>query len=257
MGLRGEEAEVILTAHQPVFAPWLGFWHKLALADMYCVFNLTQYEKKSYENRNEIKTNVGKTMLSIPVESKNHFEKTIGDIKIVPGPWSRKHVRTIELAYAKAPYFGTYMEPVREVMLYPHERLFDLNLAFIRFGMAALGINIPVVTATDYDFQGEKSDLVLDMCRKLGATTYIFGAQGRDYADVPSFERAGIEVRFQAYQHPVYPQLHGDFISHLSFIDLLMNCGPESLQVLLSGNVTRGLRHLEGKRVAVLADGAL
>ena len=231
---------MILTAHQPVFAPWLGFWHKLALSDLYCVFNITQYERHSYENRNEIKLHDGKHMLVVPVESKNHFDKTIGDIKIVPGPWPKKMVRTLELAYGKAPYFNDYMPELRAILQEPHQRLYAMNMALILWGMRALGINIPVVYATDYEFKGTKSDLVLDMCKQLGAKSYIFGNQGRDYADVPSFTEAGIAVHFQSYKHPTYNQLHGDFISHLSVIDLLMNEGDRSLGIIMSGNATRG-----------------
>ncbi len=74
------------------------------------------------------------------------------------------------------------------------------------------------------------------MCRKLGAKVYIFGALGRDYADVASFRAAGVDVMFQDYKHPVYPQLHGEFIPHLSIVDLLFNCGDRSREILMSGN---------------------
>jgi hypothetical protein len=77
------------------------------------------------------------------------------------------------------------------------------------------------------------------MCRKCGATVYIFGAQGKDYADEAVFREAGIVPLFQDYRHPVYPQLHGDFQSHLSIVDLLFNCGNDSLDILMSGNLDR------------------
>jgi hypothetical protein len=74
------------------------------------------------------------------------------------------------------------------------------------------------------------------MCKQLGATTYIFGAQGRNYADVAAFAAAGIDARFQDYQHPTYPQQHGAFEPYMSLIDLLFNVGPESANILMSGN---------------------
>ena len=95
----------------------------------------------------------------------------------------------------------------------------------------------PLTRQARHDFQGNKSELVLDMCKKLGATSYIFGAQGRNYADVDSFLDCGIKVYFQDYKHPVYPQLHGDFEPYMSVIDLLFNVGPESFDVLMSGNI--------------------
>lgn len=229
---------MILVAHQPVFAPWAGFWEKMSHAELYCVFNISQYERHSYENRNEIKTNTGKTMLIVPVESKDHFSKTIGNIRIIPGPWAKKHVRTLELAYARAPYYNDYMPALRGIFMHPYARLADLNFALIQWGMEALGLKVPIVWASDYEFKGATSDLVLDMCKTLGATEYWFGAQGRDYAKVEDFEAAGIRVHFQNYRHPVYRQLHGPFLSHLSVIDLIFNEGPNSLRIIKSG-VTR------------------
>ncbi len=50
-----------------------------------------------------------------------------------------------------------------------------------------------------------------------------------------AFAAAGIEVVFQHYEHPVYPQLFGEFTSHLSVLDLVLNCGAEGISVLRSG----------------------
>jgi xanthine dehydrogenase iron-sulfur cluster and FAD-binding subunit A len=54
-----------------------------------------------------------------------------------------------------------------------------------------------------------------------------------------AFAEAGIEVTFQDYRHPTYPQLHGEFVSHLSVVDLLFNCGPDSYEVIMSGQPQR------------------
>ena len=77
------------------------------------------------------------------------------------------------------------------------------------------------------------------MCVKLGVKTYIFGSLGKDYINEKDFENAGINVIFQDYKHPSYSQLHGEFISHLSILDLLFNCGPNSLQIIMSNNITK------------------
>ena len=77
------------------------------------------------------------------------------------------------------------------------------------------------------------------MCKKLKASKYIFGSQGKDYADKKSFENENIEIFFQDYKHPIYEQINGEFISHLSLIDLLFNKGPESLEILLSNNLKK------------------
>ena len=230
---------MILTAHQPVYLPWLGLFHKIALADKFCIFDIAQYQTKDFNNRNKIKTNAGSIWLSVPVESKDHFQKKICDIRIVQNGWNRKHVKSIQLAYKKAPFYQDYIEPLENILMTPFVFLTELNSAILYFCLEALGITVPIVKASDYEFSGAKSDLVLDMCLKLQASHYIFGAQGKNYADIPSFEKNLIALTFQDYVHPRYPQLHGDFEPYESVIDLLFNVGPQSRAVLMSGNLQR------------------
>ncbi len=226
---------MILTAHQPTYLPWLGLLAKIAQADQFVIFDAVQYETRGWTNRNQIKTNAGPLMLSVPVESSNHLEKRICDIKIVPGNWARKHWRSIELAYAKAPFFGKYAGELEFLLVgRPWTTLAGLNIAILQWLLKCFEIEVPMTRASEQDFRGSKSDLVLDMCRKMGATTYIFGSQGRGYADVEAFRAAGIEVRFQDFRHPVYPQLHGEFAPNMAAIDLLLNHGHNSRDILFN-----------------------
>jgi hypothetical protein len=228
---------VLLTAHQPVYLPWLGLLHKIAIADLFCYFDVVQYQTKDYNNRNKIKTHTGEIWLSVPVESKDHFEKCVGDIRIVQNGWQRKHIKSIQYAYQKALYFRDYIVELESILLGKSQAtLAALNLEILRFLMRSLGIETPIVKASDYAFQGAKSELVLDMCRQLKADAYIFGAQGRDYANVKQFLAAGVKPCFQEYRHPTYRQLHGEFLPYMSVIDLLFNEGPRSRDILLAGN---------------------
>jgi hypothetical protein len=229
---------MILTAHQPVYLPWLGLFHKIYLADTFCLFDIVQYQTKDYNNRNKIKLENGnESWLSVPVLSKNHFEKIICDIEIVQDGWIKKHCRTLKQHYAKAPFFKLYYEAIESILHNEHKFLTDLNFELLNYFLAALQIHRNICKASDYDFAGQKSELVLDMCRKLGTDCYIFGSQGRDYAVVNDFEKENIQVVFQDYAHPIYQQLHGQFLPYLSIVDLLFNMGPNSLKVLLSGNI--------------------
>ena len=225
---------MILTAHQTGYLPWLGFFDKVARANLYCSFDAVQYERRGWTNRNYIRTRDGPLMLSVPVRSKDHFNTRLCDIEILTSNWARKHMRSIELAYRKAPHFDQHYAGVGAVLdLYSEGGLLmELNTDLMRYFLRALGIQVPIVQASDYSFQGEKSELVLDMCRKLNADTYIFGGEGKNYADVKAFEAAGVKPIFQEYVHPVYPQLHGGFEPRMSVLDLLMNCGPNSLSIL-------------------------
>jgi len=59
---------------------------------------------------------------------------------------------------------------------------------------------------------------------------YLTGTGSRDYLDVELFEKVGIEVRWQEFEHPIYPQLHGDFEYMLSVIDFFLTSSEEDIQ---------------------------
>ena len=187
-----------------------------------------------------VKTANGPVWLTVPVLQAGHLQSTVSDILIDNAlPWRRKHWKTLAESYGKAPYFAKYAGFFEDVYARSWERLVDLNAHMLKWFLATLGIATPVRGDGEFDLQGRKSDLILDLCRKLGAKVFVFGALGRDYADVGSFEREGIACHFQDYRHPVYPQLHGDFVSHLSVVDLLFNCGDKSRDILMSGNLAK------------------
>lgn len=229
---------MILTAHQPVYLPWLGLFHKIALADTFCFFDCVQYHPKDWNNRNKIKFSSGKAdWLSVPVLRVGYLEKSFTEIKINNSePWRRKHWMSIELSYKKAKCFHTYAEGLKQFYEREWEYLVDLNYEMLLFFLKKLNIPVKTVKMSDYSFKGEKSDLVLDMCLKLKADKYIFGELGRDYADIEKFKSSGMIPYFQKYNHPIYHQIHGNFIPNLSIIDLLFNCGEKSLGIIMNGN---------------------
>lgn len=230
----------ILTAHQPVYLPWCGLIHKIALADEFVVFDAVQYLKKDWNNRNKIKTAQGPSWLTVPVQSHGKFDQLLIDVKIDNEQnWRKKHLRAFELNYSKAPYFEHYKPFINDLYGREWESLVELNNHILFFILSEMGINIPVIHAHQYDFKGSKSALVQNMCEQLNADLYIFGAMGKDYADLEAFKQAGIDLYFQDYKHPEYPQRYGKFEPYMTVFDLLFNCGPDSYDILMSGNADK------------------
>ena len=228
---------MILTAHQPSYLPWLGLFHKIALVDKFVFFDQAQYRPKTFFNRNSIKSANGALVLTLPVLTKGYRDKKFFEIEINNTlPWRRKHWRAIKANYAASPYFKTYSDFFDDVYQKDWEYLADLNLYMLNWFLEALGVKVSVERAKFYEFQGHGSDLVLDMCSQLGADVYIFGAKGKDYADIQSFQNAGVRPVFQSYNHPAYRQQFGAFAPNLSIIDLLFNEGPRSLEIIMSNN---------------------
>lgn len=231
---------MILTAHQPVYLPWLGLFHKIAISDSFCYFDDVQYLKKDWNNRNKIKTFNGEAWLTVPVLTKKHKEKSIREIKINNSiNWRNKHWNSIYLNYKKAPYFDKYSNFFEDVYNKEWHYLTDLNEYMLKWFLKELGIKVDYYKASELNFKGYKSELVLDMCKKLGTDLYIFGSLGKDYADTEDFNKEGIKIYFQNYKHPIYAQMHGEFLPYMNIIDLIFNCGGNSFEILMSGNINK------------------
>lgn len=231
---------MILTAHQPVYLPWLGLFHKIALAETFVYFDQVQYLPKDWMNRNKIRTKSGSIWLTVPVLRKGYRDLKTSEIEINNSiDWQKKHFRSISLNYKKSPYFENYIPFFEDVYSRKWKFLGELNEYMLKWFLDELGIKVNFLNANDFKFQGEKSSLILNMCKELNASTYIFGMLGKDYADMQEFEKNNIGLIFQNYNHPKYSQLYREFISHMSVIDLLFNHGPKSLEIILSNNISQ------------------
>lgn len=216
---------MIVSIHQPAYLPWLGYFDRIAQSDLFIVLDNVQIERNSFTNRNKIKTANGSTWLTVPVCLNGHFEKTIADIEIdETQDWRKKHLRSIEQSYSRAPNFREKFGRLSAIYHDRESRLARLCIAQLRFWLAELRIETPVLLASELPVGGRKSDLVLSLCRHVGATAYLSGPLGRDYLNETEFEDAGIHIKYHAFQHPVYSQLYGEFVPAMAVVDYWMNC---------------------------------
>jgi hypothetical protein len=197
------------------------------------LYDDVQFEKGSWRNRNRIKTPNGPQWLTVPVLLKGQCFPLIKNVLINSSTaWQKKHIKTVIQNYSKAPFFELYASGLFEILDRPWKYLVDLDLELSYWLLEQLSISTKIVLSSDLEIPGNKIQRIIDIIHKLGGDHFYEGSAGQNYIDVDLFEKAGISVTFQDYNHPTYPQLYGDFISHLSIIDLLLNCGPESLKIL-------------------------
>lgn len=230
---------LILTAHQPTYWPWLGLLDKIARADAFVSFDAVQQEDSGFENRTRIRcpgSAQGWQWLTVPVRRSR--QARLCDLEIASEHnWQRKHWRALEQAHGKAPYWGKYSEGLRKFYCSGDSvSLNDVDAAslvvlMLEFGLFDRNVGVKrlvnMIDAGEVDGSLRGSALVLAMCQAMGATKYIFGKCGRDYADVGAFERAGIEVEFQDFQEPDYPGKPQGPGVPLSALDALLWAGPE------------------------------
>jgi hypothetical protein len=223
---------------QPGYLPWLGFFEQMHASDIFVIYDDVQYDKHGWRNRNLIKTPQGPRWLTVPVLMNFSQRPLILEVKVNNREnWRKKHLFSIRQNYAKAPFFSRYIDFFAEAYQRDWEYLIDLDLHLLSNLAAFLGIDPgKIVRSSSLGLTGDRITRLIGICQKLGAATFYEGASGRNYIDEAAFRRQGITVTYQDYQHPSYRQLYGDFTPNLSIIDLLFNCGDESLAILAHQN---------------------
>jgi len=218
---------------QPGFLPWLGFFDQMIRSDIFVLYDDVQFDKHGWRNRNRIKTANGVAWLTVPVRHGGLHGQSIRDVRIDNSKqWARKLVATVRQAYARAPHCEPYVGQLAEVLAEPWESLLDLDVQVMDLMARWLDVGTQMVKASDLGIQGTQSGRLVEICRHFGADRYLSGDAAKTYLDDQLFDKAGIEVVWQDYVHPRYPQLHGEFVPYMSALDLVLNMGPESPQVV-------------------------
>lgn len=222
--------------HQPDFLPHLAFFHRLLNADLLVLLDTAQYvdgTSRSWTNRDKLKTPQGERWVTVSVQRAPR-ETPINQILLSETiDWHAGNLDLIARSYRQAPYFAEVFPRLQELYSFSCRKLVEFNVRSIEMLLDLFAISIPLVFASNLDPQGRKNELLVDLLTKVGATRYISGVGAKAYFDPEPFRRAGIEVQWQAFTHPTYPQLHGTFLPFLSSIDLLLNCGIEGSRKLL------------------------
>ena len=231
---------MIVSINQPAYLPWLGYFDRINMSDTHIVLDHVQFEKNSITNRNKVRTKHGWSWLTVPVKTKGGFgDLAINKLEIGGLPtWSKKHLNTICASYSKARYFSHYIDFFENIYIEREwSNLNSLMKEISQYILHELNIDVEIIYSTDLDIKENKNELLLEICEKFEATTYISGPFGRDYLDTKLFSDNGIDVEYHDYQHPIYSQTYDGFESHMSIIDLLFNHGPNSLEILSSNRM--------------------
>jgi len=231
---------MIISAHQPAYNPWLGLIHKLLLSDTFVVMDDVQFEKNSFINRNKILQNSNEVMLTIPVKTKDYKLKTIKEIEVLDNRWQIKHLKSIKQSYIKSKNFEVIFEQLKEIYELKSDYLIDYTNAYLFFVIEYLNIDTKIVFASDLNIKSKKLDYVCELTNKLDGDIFVFGSQGKEYADVNYLNDKNIKPYFQEYKHPEYEQLSKEFYSYMGILDLLFNEDKDKIiDIIFSNNITK------------------
>lgn len=229
---------MILSAHQPQYLAYTGYFDKIDQADIFVLLDTVQYKKNEWINRNRLKTPNGAQFITVPVSFK--FGDAIKDVAIALNiPWQKKHLQTIRTYYSKTPYFDTFFETLENVLQQNFEFLGELNIKLIREISSLLGIDTCLEVSSKLPEMLVEPDLrLISLCKHFACNTYLAGAGGKDYMNLSVWEEHGVKVVFQRFEESERSQLFGDFIPNLSIADLFMNEGGQSTKILRQARKT-------------------
>lgn len=225
---------MIVSAYQPYFSPFPGFFAKALGSDSLVLLDTVQFPRSTtWLTRNRMKNDGGTLWMTIPVWKKGLGLQKINQVKIChQGRWAQKHITSLKMAYARAPFFEDHLAFIEDIFSAGHEMLIDMNLRIILYLMKHLRIGTRVLLLSDLDIDAKEPGLSVEICKKLGATRFLAQRSARKYLNEKAFKRHGVDLAFFNPVPLIYPQLWGAFTPNLSVFDLLFNCGPRASDIL-------------------------
>lgn len=217
--------------HQPHYFPWIGYFDKMAKADQFILMDTVQLEKRSQMTRNRVLAPNGEPCyISIAANQSGHRVKEYREIPLSRDTdWRGKNLAILQNSYRKAPFYREIMELIEPYFACDFHTLCECTISSVRLVKDLLRIpsRLFLQSQLSYDREQKKSDLILELCLASGADIYFSGRGASvNYLDKEKFAENGVDIVFQDFQHPVYPQCNGqEFVPGISILDLLFNCG--------------------------------
>ena len=228
----------IVAIHQPNFFPWLGYFNKIARADVFIVLDDIQHTKTggNWSNRVKLFVSAEPRWVTAPIKRPVHGTMALNEAEWANQPWREKLLKTLATNYQRAPFFDEAMQLLRPLIVNPAPKLASYNLQAIRAIAVALGVCKELVQASQFAVSSVSNQRLIDLTRAVGCTGYIAGGGAAGYQDEALFAQAGLTLKYQSFVHPVYSQAGaGEFTPGLSVIDALMHCGVSGTgQLILS-----------------------
>lgn len=220
---------------QPYFVPYIGFWQLLNAVDQYVIYDDVNFIKGGWINRNRILVQGKPQYFNIQMEGASPFKK-INEINVNSSVvWREKAMKTVDLAYRKAPYFNTVYPLIEKIIFCGENNLAQFVTNSIRCICDYLDITTRLIISSEFEqdraLRGQ--DRVLDICSRLQATEYYNAIGGRELYSKDAFAQNGIELHFLKTNDIMYQQFENDFIPYLSIIDVMMFNSKEQLNAML------------------------
>lgn len=222
---------------QPYFLPYIGYFQLINSVDVFVIYDNVNFIKKGWINRNNFLIENHPKLISIPLDGASQ-NKLINEINLKKGKTYKKVLNSIEFNYSKASNFVEYFHGFREIFNKTDEcSISTFNFDLMRWAIQDLNVKTEFVFSSnlniDHDLKGQ--DKIVEICKKLNASTYINLPGGKGLYDDKIFNQENINLKFLEPVAHEYSQCKTKkFYSNLSFFDALMNVENHHLKTLLN-----------------------
>lgn len=227
-----QHSKIVVAIHQPNFFPWLGFFNKISRSNIFILADTMQFPKSQWKgnwlNRVRILVNGKPHWITAPIQRSYHGVLSIDKIEFdLSQPWRQKLLRTIKMEYGCSPFFDSVYPFLQELIEQPTSMLCDFNVSAISAITKALNLNsVEMINASSLLGEGKATDLLVSIIKSVGGDAYLCGGGASGYQEDEKFSKEGINLIYQDFIHPHYPQIKSpEFNAGLSIVDALMNCG--------------------------------
>jgi hypothetical protein len=245
---------VIVAVMQPYYFPYVGYFQLMSASEVFVLYDDVQYSKGSWANRNRILRGGNVSWLTLPVGAAP-LASSYRERNYLLGPAQRRsHLGRIASAYRRAPQFEAVYPLVESLMAFEDERVAAFNVHLVSRLATHLGIRCQLRLGSEFDNpRGDRAqDRILQICGRLGATTYLNAIGGTGLYHEAAFAQVGIALRFLQPVATPYPQAAPAFVPFLSILDVLMNNALEDVQRMVAEG--RVIAPVEARGVAPAED---
>lgn len=229
---------VTVAVHQPNYFPWLGYFYKIFKSDTFVFLDNVQFERRGYCSRTPIIGTNGEALWLTQNVQKSRRDSLIQDTVFSDRFWVKKHLRTLQVAYHKAPYFEEVFHRIESLLQSDSAHLSTFNGLLIQEFCRSLGIGTSILYASqlDLDTVATPSERIAHIVRLLGGTVYLSGSGARAYNDASTFANEDIELAYSDFAVLPYPQRTQEFKAGLSIIDALFSLGFDGVASFLQSS---------------------
>lgn len=239
---------MILSGHQPNYLPYPGLVGKIMMSDKFIYVTKVQYERKSWQNRNRIRSMDSEVLLTVPTLKKGKFDQLICDVQINNDlKWGKKHFNSIRLNYKKCKFYNNYIDFFEDLYNKEWNNLCELDIYIMNYILNELNVKTPILYDKDFDFKGNKTDFLVDMCKQTNCDTYMSNKGSENYVELNVFTDNNLNHIYINYIGQQYKQAYRGFIPKLSIIDMLFNCGNVETKKILEDVASYEISKLNSK----------